>query len=91
MIDISNARCDFSKSEEGAIKWLNEHDFDGKLVKQYVSKTKFILSKDGVEDTFELPQGIVFKDINAYMEQFSRNWDMICELHRRAAAETEQV
>ena len=54
MIDISNAKWDLSKEEKYVIKWLNEKGFDGKLVKQYVSKTIFSLSKDGITDTFEL-------------------------------------
>ena len=38
------------------------------------------LRKDGISDKFELPQGIVFNSIEAYMEQFMKNWDMYCEL-----------
>lgn len=80
MIDISNAKWDFSKEEKFVIEWLNKHYFEGKIVKQYVSKTIFQIEKDGVSDKFELPQGIVFKDISAYMNQFQKNWDMLCEL-----------
>ena len=54
--------------------------YDGKIIKQYISKTIFEISKDGVTDKFELPQGIVFKNIKNYMEQYSQNWKMICEL-----------
>ena len=70
MINISNA------------KWFNKNGFDGKIVKQYVSKTIFEISKDGILDKFELPQGIIFKNIKAYMEQFMKNWDMYCELYK---------
>lgn len=47
MIDISNAKWDFSKEEKYAIKWLNENNFDGKIIKQYISKTVFEISRDG--------------------------------------------
>lgn len=30
MIDISNAKYEFSKEEQYAIKWFNENGFDGK-------------------------------------------------------------
>lgn len=78
MIDISNVKYDFSKREEYAIKWFNDNGFDGKIMKQYISKTVFEISKDGVTDKFELPQGIV--NIKGYMEQYKHNWKMICEL-----------
>ncbi len=82
MIDISNAKWDFSKEEEFVIKWFEDNGYDGRIVKQYVSKTIFEISKDGITDKFELPQGIVFKNIKGYMEQYRKSWNMTCELHR---------
>ena len=82
MIDASNAKWEFSKEEKFAIEWLNENGYDGKIVRQYVSKTIFEVSKDGITDKFELPQGVVFKNIKGYMEQFKQNWELLCELHR---------
>lgn len=78
--DVSNAKWNFSKEEKFTIKWFNENGYDGKLIRQYVSKTIFEISKDGVKDKFELPQGIVFHNIKNYMEQFRKNWNMLCEL-----------
>lgn len=72
-MDISNAKYDFSKEEKYVINWFNENGFDGKIIKQYVSKTVFEITKDGISDKFELPQGIVFKNIKAYMKQFMKN------------------
>ena len=79
-IDISNAKWDFSKEEKFAIKWFEENGFTGKIVKQYVTKTIFEISKDGITDMFELPQGVVFKNIKGYMEQYRRNWSINLEL-----------
>ena len=79
-IDISNAKWDFSKEEKFAIKWFEENGFMGKIVKQYVTKTIFEISKDGITDRFELPQGVVFKNIKGYMEQYRRNWSINLEL-----------
>ena len=82
MIDTSNAKCDFSKEEKFAIKWFEENGYSGRIIKQYISKTIFEISKDGIADKFELPQGIVFKNIKGYMEQYKKNWEMLCELQR---------
>lgn len=79
-IDISNAKWDFSKEEKFVIKWFEENGFTGNIVKQYVTKTIFEISKDGITDRFELPQGIVFKNIKGYMEQYRRNWSINLEL-----------
>lgn len=82
MIDTTNAKFDLSKEEEYVIKWFNDNGFNGKVIKQYVSKTIFEIEKDNIVDKFELPQGIVFNSISSYMKQFKKNWDMICELHK---------
>ena len=82
MIDITNAKWDLSKEEKSVIKWLDDNEYNGKILKQYVSKTVFEISKDGITDNFELPQGIDFKKIKSYMEQFQKNWNMLCELKK---------
>lgn len=80
MIDLRLAKNDFSKNEKDVIKWLNDNQFEGKIVKQYVSKTIFEIEKDGIVDKFELPRGI--ENISAYMKQYKKNWNMLCELHK---------
>lgn len=80
MIDLRLAKNDFSKNEKYVIKWLNDNQFEGKIVKQYVSKTIFEIEKDGIVDKFELPRGI--ENISAYMKQYQKNWNMLCELHK---------
>ena len=82
MIDTSNAKWDFSKEEKFAIKWFEENGYSGKIIKQCISKTIFEISKDGITDKFELPQGILFKNIKGYMEQYRQNWNLLCKLHR---------
>lgn len=77
MIDTSNANYDFSKEEAYAIQWLNDNGFNGKIVRQSTGKTVFQIEKDGVEDKFELPQGVVYKSIEKYMEQFRKCWELI--------------
>lgn len=82
MIDISNAKWDFSKEEKFTIQWFNDNGYDGKIIKQYISKTIFEISKDGITEKFELPQGIVFRNIKDYMEQYRKNWELLYELKR---------
>lgn len=89
MIDISSAKWDFSKEEKFAIKWFEENGYSGRITKQYISKTIFEITKDGITDKFELSQGIVIKNIKGYMEQYRQNWDLLCELHR-LRSETEK-
>lgn len=80
MIDLRLAKNDFSKNEKYVIKWLNDNQFEEKIVKQYVSKTIFEIEKEGIVDKFELPQGI--ENISSYMKQYQKNWNMLCELHK---------
>lgn len=88
MIDISNAKWDFSKEEKHVIDWFNKNGFEGEIIKQYVSKTIFKISKNGVTDRFELPQDL--KNVGRYMEQFSRNWEIFCELQQLRKAKEEK-
>lgn len=82
MIDTTNTKWDLSKEEKTAIKWLDDNGYNGKILKQYVSKTVFEISKDGITDNFELPQSIDAKQIKNYMEQFQKNWDVLCKLKK---------
>ena len=80
MIDTRKAKWNLSKEEKYAIHWFKEHDFDCVLEKQYVSKTIFTVSKDGTIDKFELSQGIAYNHLPNYMNQFFKNWNVLCEL-----------
>lgn len=80
MIDISNAKWDLSKEEQYAVKWFNDNGFDGKLDKQFLSKTKFSVSKNGVSDTFELPNGNPKIDMKSFMQQYAESFDLLCKL-----------
>lgn len=82
MIDTSNAKWDLSPEERYAVTWFNDHGFSGRIVKQYVSKTKFLVSKDGVEDRFELIQGVKDLDIYAYMQQYLKSFNLLCEINQ---------
>ncbi|MBQ2396840.1 MAG: hypothetical protein II304_07410 [Bacteroidales bacterium] len=83
MIDTSNAKWDLSKEEKYAVKWFNDNGFDGELDKQLLSKTKFNISKNGVLDTFELPNGLEKVNIKNIMSDYARSFDMLCKLKGR--------
>lgn len=82
MIDVSSKRWNLSKDETAAIYWLEQNGFDGKIEKQYVSKTVFSVTKDGITDKFELPQGIAFKSISDYMKLYGKSFEMLTRLKR---------
>lgn len=80
MIDTSKAKWELSEGEKYAIQWFEEHGFKGTLDRQYLSKTYFTVTKDGVTDEFSLPMGS--KDIRypPIMEQYARSFALLCEL-----------
>lgn len=82
MIDTSKAKWDFSNEEKYAIRWFNENGFTGELVKQYISKTIFIVSKDGQTEKFELPQGFKGMKMGKYMAMFEKSFAMAIEYER---------
>lgn len=82
MVNLDKHEWDFSNGEKYAISWLEEHGFDVTINKRYISKDDMTVSKDGISDKFSLPLGnpkINYKNI---MEQFDRNWKMLCELQK---------
>ena len=79
MLDLSKVKWDMSPEEKYAVKWFNDHGFDGD-VQQLLSKTKFTVTKDGVTDTsFQIPTipNVKIKDL---MEQYEKSFEMICKL-----------
>ena len=80
MIDTSKAKWDLSREEKYVIRWLNENGFSGTLEKQYLSKTHFTLTKNGVNDSLSLPQGIEHMNIKGYMEGYGKSFELLCEL-----------
>ncbi len=81
MVDLKNQKWELTKNDECAIAWFEKNGFEVTLKKQYISKTVFIVKKDGVEDTFELPNGFNY-DCASYMEQYRKSFDMHCKLKR---------
>lgn len=79
MLDLSKVKWDMSPEEKYAVKWFNDHGFDGD-VQQLLSKTKFTVTKNGVTDTsFQIPTipNVKIKDL---MEQYEKSFAMICKL-----------
>lgn len=71
---------DKSKNEKYVEKWFKENGFECKLIKQYQSKTKYEISKDGITETFELPYGV--EDCKKYMKIYNDNFEMKKEINR---------
>lgn len=76
-----------SKNEEYVIKWFEENGIEVISAKQYISKTKFKIRKDGIEDNFELLSEVT--DIEKYMEMYKQSLDMKFEI-KKAEIEVER-
>ena len=63
-----------SRIEKYAEKWFAQNGFSFELVKQYVSKTIYLISKDGISEKFELPSEAT--DIKGYMELFRKSFEL---------------
>ena len=82
MTNLDRHEWEFSRDEKYAIRWLKEHGFSVTLNRRYVSVDHFTVSRDGVTDQFSLPLGDPKIDYRRYMEQYGRNFDLLCELER---------
>lgn len=69
-----------SKVEKYAEKWFKENGFQCELIKQYISKTKYKISKDGITEIFELSYGIT--EPKKYMEMYKESFEMKKEILR---------
>ena len=69
-----------SRAEKFAEKWFDENGFSYELKKQYLSKTKYTVTKDGVTDDFELPSAVT--EYKNYMKQYGESFKMKCEIER---------
>ena len=83
-IDTSKAKWEFSKEDKYIFNWLKENGFNATLEKQYISKMKVTVTKDGVTDHAEFISGTKF-DVKSYMEQYGKSFELLCELQKLRA------
>lgn len=81
MVDTSKAKWEFSKEDKYIFDWLEKNGFDAVLEKQYISKMKVSVSKNGVTDNAEFISGTRF-DVKSYMEQYRKSFNLLCELQK---------
>ena len=79
---------ELSKNEEYVIEWFEENGIEVISAKQYVSKTKFKIRKDGIEVDFELLSEVT--NIKKYMEMYKQSLDMKFEIEK-AKREAERI
>lgn len=77
MIDTAKAQWDLTKEEKYAISWFEKNGFDAVLEKQYLSKTVFTVTKDGISDKFELRSDGT--KVELLMEWFQHDWELLRE------------
>ena len=85
MVDLKMQKWDLHPREEAAIKWLNEHDYDVVLVKQYLSKLVFDVSKNGITEIFEFPKSVT--DVDNYMKLFEKSFKLATEIAKKEKGE----
>ena len=71
---------DFSKNEKYAMKFFKNNGFEFEILKQYNSKTKFKVQKDGLYYEWELPVGV--EDIKKYMSMFMYSHEQKLEIQK---------
>lgn len=83
MVDTSKAKHELSPCIKYVVKWFDENGFDAKLTTYNTNKTVFEVSKDGVNDRFEITTSREKMDkMKSYMEFFAKSFDMKCENER---------
>lgn len=78
-----NIRYDLSANEKYAIEYLEKHNFEILDIHQHISKTKFLILKNGIKEIFELPSAVT--NIKVYMNQYSKSFEMKEEIIRLKA------
>lgn len=79
MIDVSKTDKELSSHVLYAIKWFEENGFAGELIVNNTKKTEFLISKDGIQETFTLTvakQNPHKCDIAKYMELFAKSFEL---------------
>lgn len=71
---------EFSKNEKYAMKFFKNNSFEFEILKQYNSKTKFKVQRDGLSYVWELPVGV--ENIGSYMKMFMYAHEQKLEIQR---------
>ena len=82
-------KWEHSKIEKYAEKWWLQNGYNFETKKEWISKTIYIVSKDGKQHEYTIyPSQMKF--FEKTMQQFQENWDMYFELQRlKAEAKTK--
>lgn len=80
MKNLDKKEWDFSNGEKYAIKWFEQNGFEVIINSRYVSVTIFTVTKDGITDKFRLPDGDGKINYKKFMEQYGKNFKILCEL-----------
>ena len=67
-----------TKTELYAEKYWKEHGYTAVLDSRMLTKSVYRISKDGVEDKYEIPMAV--KDVKGFMELFEEWWSTLLKL-----------
>lgn len=82
MKNLDTKEWEFTEGEKYAIKWLEDRGYDVVIEKRYISKTIFIISKDGVSYKYHLPLGDSKIKYKGIMEQFEISFELYSKLKK---------
>lgn len=78
MVDLKVRVWELHPREERAIQWLNDRGYDVVLIKQYLSKLVFEVSKGGITEKFEFPKSVT--DVDGYMKLFEQDFELASKI-----------
>ena len=84
----SNLDWDPSPAEKHAEQYWRKNGFTAKLLKRYLCKSIYEVSRGGLTQKVEIPYSV--KKFGLFMEQFQKSWDLAEELQRLSAAIKEK-
>ena len=81
-----------TRNEKFVENWFAQNGFDFTMEKQYNSKTVWCVSKNAVDEKFELPYDV--PNVSKYMEQFNESFKLkeeLVELRKQVTKESDLV
>ena len=81
MIDTSKIKWDLSDAEKAVFSWLNENGFTGEVKRQYQTKIKVTIEKQGVSMEIDIPSSLAMDTVESYLVRLERDFSMTCELY----------
>lgn len=81
MVNTSKIKWDLSEAEKAVFKWLNDNEFTGEVKRQYQTKIKCIVEKEGVSTEVDIPSSLTMDTVSDWLIRFEKDFKMQRELY----------